>query len=252
MSDNVPNAEGDSSLLLVGCTAGIRGMDKVDRSNFLYVLKSVVRVDAEGIEKAGGKEGHLAVEGNGPVLEGSGDSKKCTDEIREFLFSSDLPDFDFPKNMDVIATENFFYFHKYVMNPDVDENARVFSARDLLESSEHVCGTPLSQMRNVLHPEAALEKESTACYGLTFLSLFLSEVLNMDDVRNILTANEIQGNELSWSLGFVISSLPSALKDASVISDRHVVHQHQQTSTPRPSGWVWLQPVHADNNHDEL
>ncbi|KAL8273616.1 hypothetical protein Esti_002438 [Eimeria stiedai] len=115
-----------------------------------------------------------------------------------------------PKDMRLYATENFFHFNEYVVQAETRPR---FSASSFRKSAQDLCGLPrINDVVARIHPSAAAEKAQTGCFGLVLMSQFLEDVLGLDEERELLAVNEVNGIEVSWTAGILFVLLPEMLE----------------------------------------
>eukprot|EP01069_Polyplicarium_translucidae_P000300 Polyplicarium_translucidae@DN1171_c0_g1_i1.p1 len=175
----------------------------------------------ENLRDVGSAEAAPVAADGGVLVEGAGDFAECSKEVLRFFeeYESVAPiDVRFPAGTDIVATENYFFFTKYIMKQQPDglgtgDEFYSFTPADMREAAREICPLPLSQVRSRLHPEAAPEKALTSCFGLTLLSHFLSDVLGLKEMQSLQSANQVAGAEISWPVGYLVVELPEIVGD---------------------------------------
>lgn len=84
--------------------------------------------------------------------------------------------FELDENYRIYATENFYYFNEYV----AQANMSLFTTEEFINRAKKVCETAsVTDIRKLVHKEISEEKLPSACFGLIFLSEFLSNIVSI-------------------------------------------------------------------------
>ncbi|KAL8445387.1 hypothetical protein Emed_005654 [Eimeria media] len=134
----------------------------------------------------------------------------CQKDISSSWEDHEKLPFPLPKDMRLYATENFFHFNEYVVQAETRPS---FSISSFRKSAQSLCGLPrINDVVARIHPSAAAEKAQTGCFGLVLMSQFLEDVLGLDEERELLAVNEVNGIEVSWTAGILFVLLPEMLE----------------------------------------
>lgn len=139
-------------------------------------------------------------------LQGDGSFEICRKAITDLI--GKLNPISFTTQTSIVATENFFYFNEYVA---MAKGSLKFTAASFQKHAMELCALEAEQVATRIHPDAAKEKSETACFGLIFMSQFLTQVLQVDENKTLQARIQVNGVDVAWPLGLLLQELPQLL-----------------------------------------
>lgn len=128
--------------------------------------------------------------------------------IAETDANSDV--WEIEENYRFYATENFYYFNRYVAQ---STDSRLFSADDWLFKAQSICGQEVAVLEAQLGKETAREKYGGACFGLIFMSELLTSVIKIPQTQILKAVTAVKQLDTGFVLGSILAELPEVLKD---------------------------------------
>eukprot|EP00922_Rhytidocystis_sp_ex-Travisia-forbesii_P065525 GHVS01097363.1.p1 GENE.GHVS01097363.1~~GHVS01097363.1.p1 ORF type:complete len:562 (+),score=59.86 GHVS01097363.1:194-1879(+) len=144
---------------------------------------------------------------------GGGLFSACREEVREVVSELAPLPFGLPQAYELVSTENYYYFNQYVVASS-DDGRQWMSAEVFERRATEICGMTADDIKKIIHPQAATEKSHTACFGLLFMSEFLSRVVGVEKSKKIRAIAHVEDVDVTWPVAAVLIELPQLLNNA--------------------------------------